>query len=127
MMNRIRFKIRRCINVGFDCIGREFFCILICLLLFIKGNFAQTSIYHIFPDSNTFWGESSWELVGSCSVNDEYKLFIKKDTVIAAQQYHKIYASGYSYSVNCSPSGNIYFYNIYKGAIRQNIFQKKVF
>ena len=96
-------------------------------LFFSIGSFAQTNVYHPFPDSNAHWTEGTYALQGGgpCVVYNDYTLFIAEDTIIGPKTYHKILASGYKYS-NCPPPG-YYYYNLYVGAIRQDTLLKTVY
>jgi hypothetical protein len=96
------------------------------ILLSLVSN-GQTNVYHPFPDSNAHWSEYAGWLVGGgpCYVDDFYTLFLLGDTVVQTKTYHKIYQSGFI-SSNCPPPG-YYYYNQYKGAMRQDIAMKKVY
>lgn len=90
--------------------------------------FAQTNVYHPFPDSGAHWREGAWWVAGSppCGVHDDYSLFMAGDTIIGAYTYQKILKSGFIGAPPCQPPG-YYYYNHYMGSIRQDKALKKVF
>jgi len=89
---------------------------------------SQTNVYHPFPDSNIVWIQRIWWTdFGTnppCVVYDDQNLFISGDTAIGAFTYHKLYANGHIYS---SCPGGWYYFNLYRGAFRQDIANKKVY
>jgi hypothetical protein len=105
---------------------------------------AQTSVYHSFPNSNTFWtvNVSSCCWSSCCSppigcpscpnpaiADYNFTYSISGDTTINATSYHKIYKSGNTHEY-CSLGGclnNWYYYNSYFGGIRQDTLLKKVY
>lgn len=99
------------------------------LLIFQTGQ-SQTTVYHPFPDSDAIWNMSF--MAGNCppvQAKDYYSLIISGDTVIGAQTYHKLNLHGVqivsasSYTID--PCKNTV--PAYKGAIRQDINNKKVY
>jgi hypothetical protein len=86
---------------------------------------AQTSIYHPFPDSNATWNiyYSSGCMSGTDVEN--YSITISGDTLINTQIYHKLTSPYIQYSLagSCTITHNAG----YKGAIRQETLNKKVF
>ncbi len=51
-----------------------------------------------------------------CGAHDEYTIYMKGDTTIGSNQYHKLYASGLTYCQG-PPS---YYFNQYRGAFRED-------
>jgi hypothetical protein len=102
------------------------------LMLFfftLANTYGQSTIYHPLPDTNSTWNEESWRIIPIspyCEVRDRYTLFFNGDTIIGVNRYKKIYASGYTGAPPCLPPGYNY-YNEYRGALRQDSAQKKVF
>lgn len=100
--------------------------ISILAVLISLNSFGQTSIYHPFPDSNSSWNyyfQQSMCVFGMAS--EEYSFIISGDTTINSQIYHKLsipYVSFYT-SGTCTQI----HYPGYKGAIRQDVLNKKVF
>src|ERR1044071_6219352 len=83
---------------------------------------AQISVYHPMPDSNSMWCETAtWGI--TCGVVEHQKLEYGGDTIIGAEQYHEVYATGYLY---CNMQYS-YFTNDYRGAIRQDMSLKQVY
>lgn len=88
--------------------------------------YGQTSIYHPFPDSNACWNFGYYP--GQCQFGDSqeyYSIMITGDTSINGQTYHNLstpfvlfYNSG-----TCTQDN----FPGYKGAIRQEITNKKVY
>jgi len=100
--------------------------LLFIIVLPIKITFAQTNIYHPFPDSNSVWiGTHMTYYEYPCFIYDDYNLFISGDTTVGNYTYHKLYRDGHKYS-NCPPPG-FYYYNEYFGAFRQDYENKKVY
>lgn len=95
-------------------------------LIVAVSSFGQTSVYHPFPDSNSSWNyyfQQSMCVFGMAS--EEYSYSISGDTTINSQTYHKLiipYVSFYT-SGTCTQL----HYPGYKGAIRQDVFNKKVY
>lgn len=101
--------------------------ILITLVLTSIVGQAQTNVYHQFPDSNAQWSGFHWSRNGGSTItNDYYSLVISGDTTIGSFVYHKLYQSGNINCVPCSPPG-INYSNVYAGAFRQDIPNKKVY
>ncbi|MFH0893938.1 MAG: T9SS type A sorting domain-containing protein [Bacteroidota bacterium] len=102
------------------------------LLFFIVlcGFAAQSQTYAPFPETDAVWnGIRSFNYKPDpsiyCLQSYRYSIVMSGDTVIGSNNYHKIKESGY-YIDDCFPPGN-YYYNEYKGALRQDSLQKKVF
>ncbi len=94
----------------------------------ISYSFAQTNVYHPFPDSNAIWIGTEVTSDGTgCLIYNIYNLYISGDTTIEEITYHKLYEDGYKYSPNCPPPGPFYYYNQYYGAFRQDTFNKKIY
>ncbi|HKR05306.1 MAG TPA: T9SS type A sorting domain-containing protein [Bacteroidia bacterium] len=87
---------------------------------------SQTAVYHPFPDSSAIW---NFHYVSYCfplgTIDNYYSITVSGDTVINSQTYHKLntpYVQDFS-TGTCGggiPNG-------YKGAIRQDTTNKKVF
>jgi hypothetical protein len=97
--------------------------LLISILLTFHAN-AQTSVYHPFPDSNAIW---NFHLDAFCTpgtVFENYSVTISGDTSINSLIYHKLTTPFVQYF-----QSNLCFTEDagYKGAIRQDILNKKVF
>ena len=69
--------------------------LIVCFLGFLSNSFAQTNVYHPFPDSNAAWRESYTYLDGTMHLHYfDYQYFIKGDTTVNSKTYHKIYYTG---------------------------------
>jgi type IX secretion system substrate protein len=97
------------------------------LLLFSFQSNGQTSIYHEFPDSNAVWNFHSslfMCLPFGGNVIEDYSVTMTGDTSINNQTYHKLFTpfidSVQSGFCTLNTSG-------YKGAIREDIANKKVY
>jgi hypothetical protein len=106
---------------------KKYFTILVLLLVQMNAAKAQTNVYHPFPDSNAVWN-FNYSLVcmmwpgGSTHAN--YSIIISGDTIINNTQYKKLYipAVDLNMSGTCNePNGG------YKGAIRQDTTNRKVY
>jgi hypothetical protein len=99
----------------------SFFALLISVI-----SFGQRSIYHPFPDSNSSWNyyfQQSMCVFGTAS--EEYSFIISGDTTINSQILHKLsipYVSFFT-TGTCTQI----HYPGYKGAIRQDVLNKKVY
>jgi hypothetical protein len=89
---------------------------------------AQTGIYHPFPDSNAYWNISFTK--GMCNGMggwdyENYCILFSGDTLIGNKSYHKIYVPYIQKYITgtCTQTN----FKGYKGAIRQEIENKKVF
>ena len=87
--------------------------------------FAQTNVYHPFPDSNAVWNQTSWYLSSNVGVTEPHVLFLSGDTVISGLIYKKILSNGYVYYI--APKSCCDYYNKYKGAVREDIPQRKIY
>jgi len=102
---------------------------LLYLTILTLFTYGQTNVYHPFPDNNSIWNVGySW--LCSTSPYDSggrnYSITFSNDTVIGSLTYHKLTTPFVpSFESSCW-SGGIEL-NIYKGAIRQDTFLKKVF
>ncbi len=102
--------------------------ILITLALTSIVGQAQTNVYHQFPDSNAQWRGEIWYKSSTTTVTyDSYSLIISGDTTIGSFVYHKLYKSGNVYTPPGPPSSMYYYNNIYAGAFRQDIPNRKVY
>jgi hypothetical protein len=88
--------------------------------------FAQTNVYHPFPDSNAIWNQESVYLVQNTPVSEPQKFFYSGDTVIATFTYKRVLTTGYRYYLIPS-NGCCYYYNQPHGFIRQDSTQKKIY
>lgn len=100
--------------------------LILILAISIGYSFAQTNVYHPFPDSNTIWIGTDKSFDGiDCYIYNDYNLYISGDTTIGIHTYHKLYRDGYMWS-NCPPPG-YYYYGQYYGAFRQDTINKKIY
>src|ERR1035437_2557921 len=104
------------------------------LLIFISVSFylfAQTNVYHPFPDSNTIWQEqmsgADNSIYPPCFQSDNYYLFLGGDTTIGNYTYRKVLKNATYYNGCVSPPTHTSEYYQYQCAIRQDTVQKKVF
>jgi hypothetical protein len=88
---------------------------------------SQTSVYHPFPDSNAVWNfnYTLYCFTDGGSTYENYSILMSGDTVINSQTYHKL-NTPYVEAVVSSTCGTNTSTG-YKGAIRQDIANKKVF
>jgi hypothetical protein len=100
-------------------------------LLFIIAIFAalagqsQTNLYHPFPDSNAVWNFNYfWACMGSDPTNDFFSVTYSGDTVIGSNIYHKLYIPFILHQSAGTCGGET---PGYKGAIRHDGLNKKVF
>lgn len=78
------------------------------VILGIGKGFAQTNVYHPFPDSNAMW---RWQACGGPPpVCGNYTGYLQGDTIISSVLYHKIYHD-----------------SILKGGIRNDHISKKTY
>ncbi|MBU1720132.1 MAG: T9SS type A sorting domain-containing protein [Bacteroidetes bacterium] len=85
---------------------------------------AQTSVYHHFPDSNAVWNYNYSLYCITGSADENFSVSFCGDTAIGSEMYHKLAVPAVeSYSVGVCGSVSIG----YKGAIRQDTAQRKVF
>ncbi len=103
--------------------------IIVCIFFLSKFSvFSQTTIYHPFPESNAVWNinyslNCNWAGIA----NENYSISFSNDTTINLLTYHKLttsYIESFSTGTCGSPSGTI---NYYRGAVRQEVSNKKVF
>ncbi len=102
---------------------KRYLLIILLSLHFINAK-AQAWIYHPMPDSNAVW-RVDWYTGSACppmSLFASYQYTIEGDTTIGIYTYKKIYASG----INNICNGPLYL-NLYEGAMRQDILNKKVY
>ena len=97
--------------------------IQIIILIFVTDSFAQTNVYHPFPDSNATWNVAYRFLPCSVDPSARYTYYFGNDTLINALTYHSIYEYGIVYPNACTAGGPLG----YKGAIRQDTTLRKVF
>jgi len=91
------------------------------LTIFANG---QTSVYHHFPDSNAVW---NFNFILYCmygTANQDYSIMISGDTLINSQTYHKL-TTPFVQSFSTGTCDEIL--TGYKGAIRQDTTNRKVF
>ena len=104
------------------------------------GGFAQTNVYHPFPDSNAVWTQTYQAYSGQAcpqgpGANPVFTVYafsykLKGDTVINSLTYHKIYKTGTLHQFcNLGNYLNVWntYVDLYVGAYRQDIGLKKVF
>lgn len=105
-------------------------------LIFLQTaiSFAQTNVYHPFPSDSAVWNvsyEDYWNY--DCL---KYSYSITGDTAINSVTYHKIWQQGERFfmQTNSGPGPQVFCtnqltgtYSRYKGAIREDIVQKKVY
>ncbi|MGZ3865104.1 MAG: T9SS type A sorting domain-containing protein [Bacteroidia bacterium] len=96
---------------------------LVCFLYLQLSNIhSQTSKYFPFPDSNAVWCDSLCGVVSTC---------FSGDTVIGSNTYHKLVRGGYYYQIHpggsCDPNIVGVQPYTYKGALRQDTAQRKVY
>jgi hypothetical protein len=97
--------------------------ILVFVTLFSNG---QTSVYHPFPDSDAVWNiQLSMYCSPIYSYGEQYSITITGDTLINSRTYHKLTIPNVVKSYNTTYCGNTT--SGYRGAIRQDIANKKVF
>ena len=72
---------------------RYFYFLIAVASLFLtdKNVVAQASVYHPFPDSNTFWGINGTNIFNSYICHD-MRFGINGDSVIGGKVYHKVYS-----------------------------------
>jgi len=104
--------------------------LLISLLLFVlKSAFAQTNVYHPFPESNAVWNESF--RIWGCNFwpyyhEERYSYVMTGDTVIGATTFHKLEWPFIQLMDTCF--GNFPMnYPGYAGAIMQDTAARKIF
>lgn len=85
----------------------------------------QTSVYHPFPDSNAVWNiHYQFYCFSNGTADEYYSITISGDTLINSQAYHKL-TTPYVQSFSTGTCGGIS--TSYKGAIRQDTTNRKVF
>lgn len=92
--------------------------------------YGQTNVYHPFPDSSVMWRMYFHSSV-LCQPKgkDLFSIIYAGDTLIGNQSYHKLTISGVQI-ISASQTNALQCWNSttgYKGAIRQDINNKKVF
>ncbi len=99
--------------------------LIVCFLGFLSNSFAQTNVYHPFPDSNVVWNFERHRFCQFGSVDDHFSIMISGDTLINSQIYHKLTIPFIQtiYSGTCTPID----FSGYQGAIRQDTVARKVF
>ena len=100
-------------------------------LLLSLNSFAQSNIYHPFPEGNTYWNiyRSSgcdFSFVGS---QEYYTITMGADTIINLTSYHRLMVPKVKVvnSSACNNAGTFYYNGYYAGAIRQDSIAKKVY
>jgi hypothetical protein len=95
-------------------------------IIITANSYGQTSIYHPFPDSNASWNYSFNQYM--CAFGDaweEYSYLLNGDTTINGQTYHKLSTPFVSFFTQGSCTQE--HFPGYKGAIRQDIPNRKVY
>jgi hypothetical protein len=94
-------------------------------------SFSQTNLYCPFPENNVIWCDSfgfDGNPTSACGVSS---ITITGDTIIDSAIYHKLFKSEFYYqsgvNYHCSTNNPLVFWSGYKGAIRQDTIQRKVF
>jgi hypothetical protein len=111
--------------------------ILFPFLMSFLANFSQSNVYHPFPESNAIWTQTCTAYWGATCPNgnpqlrdDNYSYHLQGDTIINGYTYHKVYRTGTSH-LYCAGGSNYHvwssYINLYSGAYRQDITQKKVY
>lgn len=100
------------------------------ILFFLIGQkflFAQTSIYHPFPDSNAVWGVGSSCIDVLCGDGADTRYYYIGDTIIGSYLYKKLFGFVVSSTNNscCTPSSLIYSGLV--GCLRQDTTTRKVY
>ena len=85
---------------------------------------AQTTVYHPFPDSNAVWNVNFWMGCWGGVSNDNYSITFSGDTIVGSQSYHKL-VTPYVQSNSTGNCGTVA--TGYKGAIRHDAINKKVY
>lgn len=99
--------------------------LLLILLLHALFTTGQTSVYYQFPDSNAVWNiHFQLYCFANGTADEYYSITISGDTVINSQTYHKL-STPYVRSFSTGICGGLAAG--YKGAIRQDTANKKVF
>ncbi|MEQ8909500.1 MAG: hypothetical protein RIC95_09935 [Vicingaceae bacterium] len=99
--------------------------LILSIIISTSTAFAQTNLYHSFPDSNVVWNFNLQHYCFSIGgANEDYSITITGDTMISNQTYQKVETP----YVQSNVSGNCNVYTSgYKGAIREDIGAKKVY
>lgn len=102
--------------------------LFLCFFILISiDSFAQTSVYHPFPDSNVVWNV---EISSQCSVGlaDRFWMsyIIEGDTIIGLNSYHKVYEAWVIQHWQCMGIDYSYPGNYY-GALRQDTTARTVY
>ncbi len=108
------------------------FLLLVSILITLSAK-SQTNIYHPFPDSNAVWNINYWSefQCGNhppCGQYNYFSYVINGDTLINAQNYHKLFTPLVQYSSYGFPCGcSNYWRGVgYNGCIRQDASSKMV-
>ncbi|MEI7492168.1 MAG: T9SS type A sorting domain-containing protein [Bacteroidota bacterium] len=94
------------------------------LILWNSNSNAQTENYHPFPDSNAQWNIDFRVFGWPGTYEALYSIEISGDTLINSQQYHKLNTP---YIQTSGKSKANLIYAGYKGAIRQDTVNRKVY
>ena len=101
----------------------------ILLLILGLGLKAQTSVYHPFPQINSYWNinKSFYCWIGIPEyITQSYSVIVSNDTTIGSETYHKLFIP-YLRSDSTGCTSNSVTQGIYKGCIREDISAKKVY
>jgi len=96
---------------------------LLAIFPFTLATHAQTSVYHLFSDSNAVWNFHSSVYCIMGNGDAYYSITISGDTLINSKTYHKL-STPYVQSI---VSGTCYSASSGGGAIRQDTTNRKVF
>jgi hypothetical protein len=100
--------------------------LLLIATLSVLSTKSQTSVYHPLPDSNACWNINlSQPMCFLGSSYEDYSITISGDTTINNHIWHKLTTPYVQFNItgSCSQQN----FPGYQGAIRQDIFNKKVF
>jgi hypothetical protein len=94
---------------------------------------AQTSVYHLFPDSSASWNFTHsnicWGVFFTDLISMQVSYYIGMDTLINSSIYHSLHLPIYNIYAgpNCWPPGNYTLPGGYMGAFRNDHANKKVY
>lgn len=99
--------------------------VLVIIVFYSLSSEAQTSVYHPLPDSNAIWNIT---FASGCMIGcdyENYSIILAGDTLINTVPYHKLFIP----YVQADTSGGCGVTHVpgYKGAIRQDTANRKVY
>lgn len=92
----------------------------------LTGLKSQTNVYHPFPDSNAVWVVYYYHGHDLCERYEYSANTMTEDTTISGKIFHKIQKKGFVINVCSIPACTTYF-DFYRGAIREDTTEKKVY